>query len=295
MKFRIVLFLAILFLTVSGTQAQPECWENFSPYNVCILPQIRTNYIIYGEIVSSEKVREGTFINRGGISRKVVVKVKKTFNDDLPAQIEIYLSGKTICNELELESRYIFIVSKENLDNRLIYFSERISRPVTDYSPQALNEVFSHIESVIKNRKENILEGVVLESLAKSRKVSLKSEEADRYVYDLGSYKQLPDVTIEAISEQNKRVYRTKSKSDGTYKIENIPPGKYKLRAYLPDGEIGDTSDIAINGSPCTRRQYIIVQKAAGKATVMKIHDILRVKNSFSDIESFFDPIPLSL
>lgn len=264
MKTQIFLFLAILFLTAMDLQAQPGCRGKFSPYNICQSDYAQADYIFYGKITSSGKIDHNISINRRTAFYKTAVKIEKSFKGEPPpGEIEIYLDYGLICDGAPApDSEYIFNVKKTNLDGRQAYYSEYISRPVTNYSPEALKEVFSGIQSVLDNKKENILEGIIFERLATSRQISLKNEEADRYFLNLGSFEPVADILIEAVSEQDKKVYRTKSKADGTYKIENIPPGKYKFRVYLATGEVGETLDIAINSLPCMRRQNVILQKS---------------------------------
>lgn len=263
MKSKIVLFLIVLFLTTMDSQAQPGCRGKFSPYSMCQSDYAQADYIFYGEVTSSGKIDHNISINHRSAFYKTTVKVEKTFKGDPPNLMEIYLDYEIICDDTPaLNSKHIFNVKKTNLDSKQIYYSEYISRPVTDYSPETLKEVFSEIQSVLRSKKENILEGIIFERLATSRQISLKNEEADRYVLNLGSFKPVAGVLIEAISEQDKKVYRTKSKADGAYKITNIPPGKYKFRTYFTNGEVGETLDIAISSLPCMRKQDVILQKS---------------------------------
>lgn len=262
MKSRSVLFLITLFFTAVGTLAQPDCREKFSPYNICNTDYAKADFIFFGEVITSGKIDHDFSINNKKSFAKTTVEVKKTFKGKPSNRIELYLDYDIICQgNPPVGSRQIYNVNKTVINGQTIYYSNYISRPLTDYSPQALKEVFSNIQSVLRNEKENILEGTIFERLAKSRQISLKNEEADRYFLNLGSFKTVADILIEAVSEQDKKVYRTKSKADGTYKIENIPPGKYKFRAYLTTGEVGETLNIAINSLPCMRRQDVILQK----------------------------------
>ena len=253
MKFKIVLFLSALFFAAIGTQAQPDCREKFSPYNICNTDYAKADFIFYGEVLALDKEAIG----------KASVQVKKIFKGKVDGKIELYLDIDIMCQGIPpVGSSQIYNVNRTVVNGKTRYYSKYTSRPLTDYSPQALEEVFSDVQAVLNNKKKSSLDGIVFGRLTTSRNVVLKNEEADRYYLNLGSFKPAPNILIEAVSEQDKKVYRTKSKVDGTYEIENIPPGKYKLRAYLTTGTINETLEIAINGSPCTRRQYIILQKS---------------------------------
>ena len=253
MKFKIVLFLSVLFFAAVGTQAQPDCREKVSPYNICNTDYAKADFIFYGEVLALDKEAIG----------KASVQVKKIFKGKVDGKIELYLDIDIMCQGIPpVGSSQIYNVNRTVVNGKTRYYSKYTSRPLTDYSPQALEEVFSDVQAVLNNKKKSSLDGIVFGRLTTSRNVVLKNEEADRYYLNLGSFKPAPNILIEAVSEQDKKVYRTKSKVDGTYEIENIPPGKYKLRAYLTTGTINETLEIAINGSPCTRRQYIILQKS---------------------------------
>jgi hypothetical protein len=261
MKSKIILFLIILFFTSVGTQAQPGCGGKFSPYNICNTDYAKADFIFFGEVITLGKIDHDFSINGKKAFAKTVVEVKKTFKGKPNNRIELFLDYDIICEgNPPVGSTQIYNVNKTIINGQTIYYSNYVSRPLTDYSPQALKEVFSSIQSVLNNKKANSLDGIIFERLATLSEVRLKNEEADRYFLPLGSFKPAADIIIEAISEQDKKVYRTKSKADGTYEIENIPPGKYKLLVYLNGGKVGERLDIKIDSLPCKRTQDIILE-----------------------------------
>lgn len=260
MKLKTVLYLAILFLMVLESQAQPGCRGKFSPYNICISDYEKSDYIFYGEIISSGKRYHDLSINRKSAYYGTTVTVKRTFKGNPPKQFEIFLDYDITCDHLpEVGSRYIFDVKQTTENGRKIYYSDSMSRPVTDYSQEALKEVFSQIYSLLKNKKENIIEGAVVESPSKLEEVNLKNEMVDRYNFGYGLYAPLPGIIVKATNLQTQKEYITKSRSDGSFRFENMPPGGYSLQALLDDGRQGRMG-LTTDGTLCKRRQYIVIQ-----------------------------------
>lgn len=259
MKPKIVLFLIILFFTAIGIQAQPDCREKFSPYNICNTDYAKADFIFFGEVITLGKIDHDFSINNKKSFAKTTVEVKKTFKGKPNNRIELYLDYDIICQgNPPVGSRQIYNVNKIIINGQIIYYSNYISRPLTDYSPEALKEVFSGMQSVLKNKKENILEGIVQETLDKYRQVELKPEELDKYIFSPTNWKPLSGVLVEATDEQSGKTYSTKSITDGTYRIDNIPPGKYKIQAYLSDGRKVQKG-VVTDGSFCQRYQSLIL------------------------------------
>ena len=259
MKLKILLFSAILFLTVIGIQAQPDCREKFSPYNICHTDYAKADIIFFGEVITSGKIDHSFSINNKKSFAKTTIEVKKSFKGKFSGRIELYLDYDIICQgNPPVGSRQIYNVNKTIINGQTVYYSNYISRPLKDYSPKALEEVFSGVQSILRNKKENILEGVVQETLDKYRKVELKPEELDKYIFSPTNWNPLSNVLVEVTNEQSGKTYSTKSKANGIYKVEKIPPGKYKIQVLLSDGRKVER-EVTTDGSFCQRSQFLII------------------------------------
>jgi hypothetical protein len=249
MKPKIVLFLITLFFTAVGTQAQPDCREKFSPYNICNSDYAKADLIFFGEVVALDKKEIG----------KTLVQVKKIFKGKTSDKIELYLDIDIMCQGIPpVGSTQIYNVSETVVNGKTRYYSKYMSRPLTDYSAESLERVFNRLKDVLNNKKENILEGVIQETLDKLVQVELKNEELDKYDFTPRSWKPLSDVLIEVTNEQTGKTYTTKSKADGTYRINNIPPGKYKIRVNMSNKREFER-EIFTDGSFCKRYQILIL------------------------------------
>lgn len=259
MKPKIVLFLITIFFTAVETQAQPDCREKFSPYNICNTDYAKADFIFFGEVITLGKIDHDFSINNKKSFAKTMVEVKKAFKGKPGNRIELYLDYDIICEgNPPVGSTQIYNVNRTVINGQTVYYSNYISRPLTNYSPLALKEVFSSVQSVLNNKKENILEGVIQETLDKLVQVELKNEEFDKYVFSPRNWKPLSDVLIEVANEQTGKTYTTKSKADGTYRINNIPPGRYKIRVNMSNKREFER-EIFTDGSFCKRYQILIL------------------------------------
>jgi hypothetical protein len=103
MKFKIVLLSIIFLLSIISIQAQPDCREKFSPYNICSSDYTKADFVFFGEVLPSDKNRPG----------KALVQVKKTFKGNPPNEIEIFLDIDIVCQGVPpVGSRQIYNVSK---------------------------------------------------------------------------------------------------------------------------------------------------------------------------------------
>lgn len=105
---------------------------------------------------------------------------------------------------------------------------------MTDYSAKAVKEIFAEINSALNNKNKESVDGVLFETLLTTREFTAKAEDQDRLSRDFQNDKPLADVLIEVISESDKTVYQIKSKADGTFKIDRVPNGIYKVKLTLP-------------------------------------------------------------
>jgi hypothetical protein len=266
MKIHIIFLFIFLFAgSVTFISAQPECNEAFNPFYICQSNFERSDYFFYGEIVSMERLKDDTVVNSTSAYYKMNVKVKKSFKGNLPKEISLYVGYLFTCHNLAVKNKYLFQVVNANTNNQKVYFAQNISRPMTDYSAKAVNDVFANIESVLSNQKRDFVEGAVFEWLLKIRKVSIKNEDADRLSVDLQNRQPLTDILIEAVSEKDGKVYQAKSKADGTFRIDNIPNGIYKIKLHLPPDKQQQIFSLGTDGSPCSRKWYIMVMPQASK------------------------------
>lgn len=278
MKSKIVLSLGIVLLTIIVVKAQPRCREMFNPFYICLSNFQYSEYLFYGEIVSTEELKDAS----SGAYLKAIVKVEKNFKGNLPKEITLYFGHRVCSNTAPKNNRafqgsrsdsvarnannnppkntFLFLVSTGTLNGQKIYFVQDQSRPMSDYSEKAVKEVFRNIESELNNQKKDFVEGAVFEWLLKIREVSLKSEDADRLSVDLESRLPLANILIEATSEKDGKVYRATSNADGTFRIDNIPNGRYKIKLHLPPGkQQGEPFSYGIDDSACSRKWYIPV------------------------------------
>jgi hypothetical protein len=267
MKSKIILFSLIFFLTTFGIEAQPSCNNGFNPFYVCQSGFEHSDFFFYGEVVSIERL-ENTFLTYSSAYLKVVVKVKKSFKGDLSKKIVLYLGVGLVCNPPVVKNTYLFQATNDTLKDSNIYFSEKISTPMTDYSLKALKEAFTGIDSALnnKNKKEDFVEGAIFEHLLRSRKVAMKKEDADRLSRDLREYLPLANLLLEAIGEKDGKVYQTKSKSDGTFRFDGLPDGLYKVKIHLQsDNEQTELFIFGKDSSSCSRKWYISVPQKNAK------------------------------
>lgn len=277
MKSKMVLFLSVLLLTAIGIEAQPRCREMFNPFYICLSNYQNSEYFFYGEIISTEELKDTS----SGAYLKAVVKIEKNFRGNLPKEITLYFGQRVCSNTAPKNTRafqglrsdgiaanannnppkntFLFLVGSSTLNGQRIYVVQDQSRPMRDYSEKAVEEVFKSVESALGNQKKDFVEGTVFERLLKIREVSLKSEDADRLSVDLKSRLPLPNILIEATSEKDGRVYRATSKTDGTFRIDNIPKGIYKIKLNLPPDKEQQTLSRGIDDSSCSRRWNIMV------------------------------------
>jgi hypothetical protein len=110
---------------------------------------------------------------------------------------------------------------------------------------------------LVRNEKKDYVDGVIFENLLKTRDVTIKAEDADRISRDFRNFKPAIDALIELISESDGKVYRTKSKADGTFRIDGVPNGRYKFNLYLQPYKEKEISRIYEAGdSFCSRTIY---------------------------------------
>jgi hypothetical protein len=266
MKSKIVLFLVVLFSTVVGIAAQPGCRDMFNPFYICQSNFEHYEYLFYGESVSTEDLKHTSPSARW----KSVVKVRKNFKGDLPKEITLYYrddfcstrapKNNSNANNKSPNPTFLYVVSTRTLNGQKVYFVHEKSRPMTDYSAQAIKEVFKDIESVLSNQKKDFVQGVVYEPLLKVREVSLKSEDFDRLSLNSKSHLPLANIFIEVISEKDGKLYQARSKADGSFRIDNIPNGNYKVKLDLPAGmQQGEPFTKRVSDSPCSRKWGIPV------------------------------------
>jgi hypothetical protein len=277
MKSKIVLFLGVLLLTVIGIKAQPRCREPFNPFYICFSNFQHSDYLFYGEVVSSERLEDAS----SGIYDKSVVKVEKNFKGNLPKEITLYFGHGFTCGirrtnnnfrdsqsgngaqkagNKSSKNTFLFLVGASTLNGQKIYFAHQLSRPMSDYSEEAIKEVFTDIESVMSNQKKDFVEGSVFEQLLKVRQVSLNDQDFDRLSVNSESNQPLANILIEATSKKDGKVYRARSKADGTFRIDNIPNGIYKIKLHLPPGkQQSEPFTYGVDKSSCSRKWYIPV------------------------------------
>lgn len=265
MKSKIVLFSMILFLTATGTFAQPGCSEPFNPFYICWSNFERYDHFFYGEVISIESLYNVS-VNSTYTPRKAEIKVKESFKGKLPEKITLYLSGDLICSMPSKGNRYLFYAVNSELDGQKVYFSERVSRSMTDYSPEAVKEVFANIRSIFSNKKKGYIEGTIFENLLETREVTIKTEDADRLSRDFRRSKPATDVLIELISESDGKVYQTKSIGNGSFRIDSVPNGFYKFNLYLPPYKETEFSQrYEASDTFCSRTLYLHVTPKRSK------------------------------
>jgi len=236
MKLKFVFFSTVFFLLVNGVFSQPQCNKPFNPFYICQSNFERYEYLFYGEVVSIEPL-VNVSVNNTYPPLKAIVEVKNSFKGKLPQKITLYLSANLICSIPSKGNRYLFSAIKSELDDQKVYFSERMSRPMTGYSKKAVKDVSSNICSILENKKKDYVEGTIFESLLQTREVTIKAERADRLSRDFKYRKPIADIKIKAISESDGKMYQTKSKADGKFRIDRIPNGVYKVNLYSPFGK----------------------------------------------------------
>ncbi|MBD3557521.1 carboxypeptidase regulatory-like domain-containing protein [Planktothrix sp. FACHB-1355] len=265
MKSKIVLFSILLFLTSTGAFAQPQCNSPFNPFNICNSNFEWYDYFFYGEIISKEKMPY-TMVNSTTTTHKVVVKVKKSFKGELPEKVTLYLGSRSFCQYPTENSKYLFYANNSELDGRKVYFSEWLSRPMTDYSAEAVNEVFANIHSILRNEKRDYVEGGVYEFFSERKKISMKKEDADRKQPSISYSEPVANILIEAMSESDGKVYQTRSNADGTFRIDRIPMGTYKIKLYLPPDKVQvEPFRYGVSNNLCSRKWVIPVASKPSK------------------------------
>jgi hypothetical protein len=259
MKSKTGFLLIFLLLTATGTNAQPGFNEPFNPFYVCHANFENSKYFFYGEILAMENLKDVN-VNSMMTPAKAVVKVERSFKGQLPAEITLYLGYRAGAQNLSASNKYLFKAVDGKLDEQKVYFTEVVSRPMTDYSAQAVEEVFDGIEEALGHKNDNFVEGAVFARLLSVREVSLKAEDADRLARDIRISQPLADILLEAQSTTDGKTYRARTDEDGKFRIENIPPGSYKIKLDLPaDKEQVEPFTYATDGSPCSRKWYIHV------------------------------------
>ncbi len=264
MKVKILIFSIIFFLFTIEASAQPGCHESFSPFNVCQSNFEWYDHFFYGEVVSFEGLKDIS-VNSTYTPWMVIVEVKKSFKGEVARKVKLYLSANLICAIPKKGEKYLFYAVGSELDGEKVYFSEKLSRPMTDYSKKAIKEVFADIRSILRNEKRDYVEGGIYNFYAERKEKVLKSEDFDRQQLFVSYTEPIANVLIEAINETDGKIYRTQSKADGTYRIDRIPNGRYQVKLHLPPDKERQTSQIyEANDNKCSRRwMFSVVSKAS--------------------------------
>ena len=260
MKFKSAPLLILLFLTFTGVDAQPGFNEPFNPFYVCHANPERSKYFFYGEIVAVENLKNNLNVNSKMTLYKATVRVEKAFKEKLPSEISLYIGYRASAQYFSAGNKYLFQAVDGKLGKEKVYFTEVISRPLTDYSAKAVEDVFAGIETVIANKNNSFIEGLVYERLLQVKEISLKKEEADRLARDAGNSQPLADILVEATSLRDEKIYQARSDEEGRFRIDDIPPGLYKIKLYLPaEKEQVEPFTYGIDSSPCSRKWEIPV------------------------------------
>ena len=180
----------------------------------------------------------------------------------MPENITLYLSANLVCSLPSKGNKCLFYALDSELNGEKVYFSDQMSRPMTDYSAKAVKEVFAEINLALNNKKKESVQGILFEALSTTRESVAKAEDYDRLSRDFRSYKPLSGVLIEVTSESDKTVYQTKSKADGTFDIDRIPNGIYKVKLNLPPHHQSQTATFRFEaGNTYCSRNWVISLK----------------------------------
>lgn len=264
MKSKKVLFLIILFLTFIKTQAQPSSPHIFSPFNVCELSYLPIDNIVYGEIESIERFEEPIYLkyyraNKEPAKFKAVVNVLESFKGNLPHKIDIYIYYDFIVNTPAPKNRYIFKTINMLKDDAPVQFTAEISKPLTNYSKGAVKDVLNHIRSVVSGERQDFVEGYLLKTLNQTREMSIKGEKADRLIYNVNTNIPIPNIPIEFVSQKNGEVYRVNTKSDGSFRINKIQSGDYRVKLKVEGLKLQEPFVYSTDGTACTRKWFIFM------------------------------------
>lgn len=264
MKLKIVLSFVILFLTAIGINAQLSSPHIFSPFNVCGVSYLPIDNIVYGEIESIERFEEPIYLkyyraNKEPAKFKAVVNVLESFKGDLPRQIDIYIYYDFVANPPLPKNRYIFKTINMLKEDTPVQFTAEISKPLTDYSKKGVKDVLNHIKLVVSRERRNFAEGVLLKSLANIRNADIKGEKADRLIYNVNTNIPIPNTPIEFVNQNNGTAYRVKTKSDGSFRIDKIQPGDYRVKLEAEGLKLEEPFVYSTDGTACTRKWLIFM------------------------------------
>jgi hypothetical protein len=263
MKFSFSLLLILFLGAAGGLRAQPQFIEPFNPFYICHSNFEQHDYFFYGEIISVENL-ENVSVKLSsrltGALFKAVVKVNRSFKGKLPSKITLYIGYNASGQRILAKNSYLFQAEEGKLAEQQAYFTEVISRPMTDYSNKAVKEVFTGIDSILGIKTDNFVEGLVYERLLKVRDVTIKREDADRLVRDFQNSKPLANILVEVTGEGDGNFYKVTSDRNGRFRIENIIPGLYKIKLYLPaDKEQTEPLIYSVGSTPCSRKWFVPV------------------------------------
>lgn len=250
MNRKFLFLLVASFLLVVNTKAQPGCGFKFNPFSLCGADYEKSQFIFYGEVVSFER----------GSKAKAAIKIMKVFKGKLPENIELFVDpNEVFCENLPVKGRYIFTADRVAADNHTVYFSRRWSTPVTDYSEEGLKDVFLEIDTILANKAQYGLSGYVLQ-VSHSKNPQMSLEQKERLLYDPDVYRTFPNVTVEAKSEADGKIYRTKTDESGKYTFDKLPLGKYDLTVFV-EGQEAFPKTAEATGQPCHRTDIVVKSK----------------------------------
>lgn len=267
MKFKITLLSIVLFLMPVGALAQPKYKQPFNPFYICQASTQWHKYLFYGEIVAIENLSDVN-VNSKMVVRKATIRIEKSFKEKLPPEITLYIGINGMNRVYSVGDKYLFQAADgkmndadEKTSKQKIYFTETVSRPMTDYSAKAVKEVIDEIEAALGDKNVDFVEGAIFEYFSRGREVSLKPEDADRLAIDIRTSEPFEDILVEATGEKDGKIYQSRTDREGRFRIDNIPPGNYKIKLYLPaDKEQGELSTYSAGGTLCSRKWYFPVR-----------------------------------
>jgi hypothetical protein len=237
MKFKLTLFVVIVFLTVNETQAQPSPYRAFSPNDHC-LSFAKDEVIFLGRLVSFNWVPSSSLIsdsNDGSSTLKVTISVKKILNGKLDKKENIEIFTKVFRPGLQEGDTRIFVASEFiNSHNIKFLVTDRWSQTLSVSNEKDQSNIFSNIHHKLKEVLISAIIGRVVQQ--KVNPSFLNASFLNPNLNDSNVFHPMEGIKIKAIRIKDGKSFQTKTDADGRYKFLDLAEGAYEIRLISPKG-----------------------------------------------------------
>jgi hypothetical protein len=226
-----IIALVVLLLIFAATLvAQPQNYNGFYPYQTCSFSPT-ANVILSGRIVSSEFVETPSLRQIAIYKSKVMVE--KKFKGSSKETIEILWGEDGLFFDLKKGDERIFIVTAVKLNNSNVFLSRKWSRRLNNYSEREKDNIYSLINSRIKQYpKSPPLVGVVAEN--KSSSATQSNKNFTTFGFDYTGFNLMKGITIEAKRKTDGKTFRVKTNKEGQYFLNELLDGDYYIYPLFP-------------------------------------------------------------